>query len=233
MKITHSPVDILAFGAHPDDIEFGCGGILAKAVTAGYRVALCDLTAGECASHGSTKERRREALAAATLLNAERICLDLDDCSLYDTSKHRERLVEVIRLTRPHLILAPCWEGTRHHPDHLATGLLARTACRLARFPSLLPKLPPHRVQGILHYLSLVEGKADFISDISSEVETWKQLICCHESQLQTLPYLDWCLKNAAYWGMQIGTQYGQPLIKSNPICIEDPMAIARGTVEL
>src|ERR1700722_3553530 len=100
-------VDILAFGAHPDDIEFGCGGILAKAVGRGHTVLFVDLTSGEKGSNGTPAIREKEAREAARLVGAERLFLGFVDCEIVDTYEGRLKLVQVLREYKPRLVLAP------------------------------------------------------------------------------------------------------------------------------
>lgn len=226
-------VDILAFGAHPDDIEFGCGGILAKAAAQGHKVVIVDLTSGDKATNGTPALRRQEGTAAAAVIGAERVYLDFRDCEVFDTYEGRLALVRVIRQHRPRLVLAPMWQGTLNHPDHLACGLMARYACRYARFGNILPELPPHRPDGILHYLPHEGVVADFLVDVSAYVEPWKQMMRAHQSQHQTYPYADWLLRHAAKLGDNIGVAYAQGLVAGNPIEIDDVMDICRGTREI
>jgi len=224
---------IMALGAHPDDIEFGCGGILAKMRHLGHSVVMVDLTSGEKGSHGTPDIRKKEGLKAAKLIGAERIFLDFPDCEISDTNEGRLELVKIIRKYGPQLVLAPMWEGAENHPDHVALGKMARYACRYARFSKILPEFTVHTVQGILHYLQRNFDKPNFLVDVSPFIEIWKEMILCHESQLKTFDYLDWSLRAASWLGMTIGVPYAQGLVSSNPIVIEDMMDIARGTREL
>lgn len=227
-------VDILAFGAHPDDIEFWCGGVLAKMASQGKSIVMVDLTLGQKGSHGSSEVRRKEAEEAAALIGAERLFLDFEDCEVYDTYEGRLELVKAIRRFKPRLVLAPYWKGEQNHPDHIACGIMARHACRYARFPKILPDLPPHRPAGILHYLPIgFDGPVDFLVDISDHAGIWKQMIECHHSQHKTLPYKELNLRTASALGVQIGAAYAQGFVKGNAIAIDDLMAIAQGTIEL
>jgi len=226
-------VDILAFGAHPDDIEFGCGGILARFAAEGKSVVMIDLTMGDKGSHGGSEKRRKESIEAARVIGAERVFLNFLDCEIVDSYEGRLKLVEVIRQYQPALVLAPLWKGEQNHPDHLACGMMARYACRYARFPKILPHLPPHRVEGILHYVPPVANIVDFIIDISEYVEQWKEMMRCHASQYDTYPYDEWNLKHAARLGMMIDKPYAQALVKGNPIEVRDLMAVSRACREL
>lgn len=225
--------DIIAFGAHPDDIEFGCGGILAKASAQGYKVLIVDLTLGDKATNGTPEIRRQEGAAAAALIGAERIVLNFRDCEIFDTYEGRLELVRVLREYRPRLILGPLWTGTLNHPDHLALGQMARHACRYARFANILPELPAHWPEGILHYLPQEGFTPDFIIDVSEHVEKWKQMMLCHKSQHRTFPYADWLIRQAAKTGDAIGVAYAQGLKAGNPVVIDNVMAVCRGTREI
>ena len=114
-------VDVLAIGAHPDDVEMIVGGTLAKLIDRGKSVAILDLTRGEMGSRGTAEERVREAQAAARVLGVcERITLDLGDGRLQDTLENRIQVTEVLRRLRPTLVLAHYWDDL--HPDHVEIG---------------------------------------------------------------------------------------------------------------
>jgi N-acetylglucosamine malate deacetylase 1 len=225
-------VDILAFGAHPDDIELSCGGLLCKAVAEGQTVAFCDLTVGEKGTAGNPTIRREEAMAAARLLGVERTILNFPDCGVVDSYEGRLELVKVIRHYRPMLVLVPRPSGYVTHPDHLACGTMARFACRYARFAKILPELPIHRPAGILH-MPMAQEVPDFIIDVSPYVEQWRALVDCHASQVAAFPHLGRWMTNAQNLGRLIGVDYAQGLVKENPVVVTDLLAIARGTLEL
>lgn len=226
-------VDILAFGAHPDDVEFGCGGILAKAAAQGRTIVIADLTIGEKSTNGDPATRRQEGKEAAAVIGAERVVLDFVDSEIADSNEGRLKLVRAIREHRPKLVLAPLWYGIETHPDHIACGLMARHACRFARFSKVLPGLPVHAVEGILHYLPNIGGSPGFVIDVSDHMEQWKRMMQAHKSQMKTFPYADWALKNAAAIGALSGCAYAQGLVSGNPIVIEDILTVAKATREL
>src|SRR5690606_22934436 len=97
---------------------------------------------------------------------------------------------------------------------------MARSACRYARFSRILPDLPIHWVEGILHYPPPTFEAVDFIIDVSDYVETWKEMMRSHASQMATFAYDDWNLRLASKLGMLIGVPYAQGLVKGNPIVI-------------
>lgn len=226
-------VDILVFGAHPDDCEFACGGILCKMAAEGKSIAIVDLSLGDKGSNGTIDQRREEGFKAAKLLGVKREYLDFHDCEIIDNYPNRLKLVEAIRKYQPKLVLAPLWKGEQNHPDHIACGLMARYACRMARFRTILPDLPTHRVGSILHYLFPVHDQPDFLVDVSSYVDKWKKLMSCHQTQMKSNDYIDWNLKAAARYGIMTGTNYAQGLIKGNPMIIDDLMNLSKSSLEI
>jgi bacillithiol biosynthesis deacetylase BshB1 len=226
-------VDILAFGAHPDDIEFGCGGILAKMAAENKSIVMVDLTLGDKGTKGTPSIRKQEGENASCLIGAQRLFLDFLDCEIIDSYEGRLKLVEVIRTYKPKLVLAPLWKGEQTHPDHIACGIMARYACRYARFGKILPEIPLHRPEGILHYVHLNCETADFLIDISPEVTIWQEMMSCHKSQLENFNYMDWQLRQASKLGLLIDKKYAQGLVKGNPIEVHDLFAIIKGTREI
>ncbi len=226
-------IDLLVFGSHPDDVEFGCGGILAKLAVEGKKIVIVDMTLGEKGSYGTPEIRRSEGEASAALIGAVRVFLDFSDCQIFDTNEGRLKLVQLIRQYKPKLVLAPLWKGEQSHPDHIATGLMVRYACRYARFQKVLPEYPIHWIEGILHYAPFSWNDPDFLIDVSPYVETWRRMMQCHESQMKTFDYVDWNLRQASKLGMLIGKPYAQALIKGNPIEIDDLMTISKSTREI
>lgn len=226
-------VDILVFGAHPDDIEFGCGGILAKLAAQGKTIVMVDLCLGEKSTYGNPEERRQEGKCSAEVIGATRAVLNFKDCEILDTYEGRLQFVKAIRHYKPRLVLAPMWEGVGNHPDHLACGSMARYACRYARFAKILPEIPIHWVEGILHYLSSTDTRLDFLIDVSEFVDVWKKMMSCHKSQMQNFRYDEWNLSIASKLGSHMGVAYAQGLAKGNPIVVADPFVVAQSTREL
>lgn len=226
-------VDILAIGAHPDDVEFGCGGVLVKMAAQGRKIVICDLTKGEKGTNGTPELRMKEGLQSAQLIGAERVYLDFKDCEIFDSYESRLKLVALIRRYRPQLVLAPHWKGEQNHPDHLACGTICRHACRFARFAKILPELPVVTVQGILHYLPPSCDTPDIIVDVSGSVGLWRKMMESHASQMNTFDYAGWTLRQASKLGMLMGVSYAQGFIKGNPLVVDDLMSVAKGTREI
>jgi N-acetylglucosamine malate deacetylase 1 len=226
-------VDILAIGAHPDDVEFACGAILAKMADQGKSIVIADMTLGQKGSHGTSDLRLREGEAAAAVIGAKRVYLNFIDCEVMDSYDGRLELVRLIREQRPRLVIAPMWKGEQNHPDHLATGAMVRYACRYARFKNVLPDLPIHWVDGILHYPPPTIDAVDFLIDVTPYVDTWMKMIRCHASQLETFPYDEWNKRLASKFGILMNVDYAQGLVKGNPIVVDDLMQVSKGTREL
>ena len=120
-------IELLVFGPHPDDIEIGLGGAIARHTAAGHRVGLCDLTEGELSSNGTVEERRLEAAAAARVLGAAwRESLAWPDGGIAETPAMIRSAVDLIRRHRPRTIAIPYWDD--RHPDHVAASRVLRVA---------------------------------------------------------------------------------------------------------
>jgi bacillithiol biosynthesis deacetylase BshB1 len=116
-------VDILAVGAHPDDIELACGGTIAQLVHQGYKVALCDLTQGELGTRGTKEIRREEAQHAAKILGAlTRRNLHIPDGNVEVSKRNILKIITLIRELRPAILIIPY--GIERHPDHVHTSEL-------------------------------------------------------------------------------------------------------------
>ena len=121
------PVDIIFFGAHPDDIELSCGGTIAKSVNDGLRVGIIELTRGELGTRGTPRVRRREALKAARILGARfREQLDFGDGNPRTGRDEELQIIEIVRRCRPKIVFS-MWPDDRH-PDHTRTGRLVTEA---------------------------------------------------------------------------------------------------------
>ena len=124
-------IDVLAIGAHPDDVEFGCGGTLLKLISEGKKVVIIDLTQGELGTRGTAETRANEAANAAELLGlTARENLKMDDGFLNNGREYQIRIVEMIRKYKPEIVFCNAWDD--RHPDHAKGAKLASDACFLA-----------------------------------------------------------------------------------------------------
>ncbi len=232
-------LDILSFGAHPDDIELCTGGLLAKMAARGRAVGAIDMTRGEGASRGTVAERVQEAERAAQILGlAVRENLGLPDLKLQDTLEFRLRVAEAIRRYRPELILAPYW-GDRH-PDHAATSQLVTAAAFYARLPRLETDHPPYSPRTVLYYLLHENVQPTFIVDISEVFEVKMQAVAAYQSQfgrpmpegyrfIGTSDYLAETEARARYFGTCIHTRYGEAYLIKETLRVDDPLMLLGG----
>jgi bacillithiol biosynthesis deacetylase BshB1 len=231
-------VDLLAIGAHPDDVELTCGGTLIKAAGAGYRTAVVDLTGGETGTHGSRDIRAEEAARAAQLLGVtERVNAGLPDAGLHNTDATRRGVVELIRRFQPKVVILPFPIG--RHPDHRVAAELCRDASYLAGLRHFPADGTPHRPEKILYTLLYREDpvKPTFVVDISSEFEAKLAAIRCYASQFdgvmaagEIFPSGDDIYENVrvhcARAGSLIRTAYGEPYLTYETVRIDDVVAM-------
>ena len=143
----NSSLDILAIAAHRDDVEQTCGGTLLKAARRGQRAGILDLTQGEMGTRGTAEDRAREADDAARILGVSwRRALDLPDGRVENTWENRLKVANLIRETRPRVVILPYWKG--RHPDHYTASVLGYEACFLAGLAKLDPAKAPSENPG-------------------------------------------------------------------------------------
>jgi len=227
---------LLAFGAHPDDIEFGCGGVIARETRAGRRVHFVVCSRGEAGTNGTPAGRTAEAKKAAALLGATLEFLKLDgDAHLEVRAAHALKLAGIIRRVRPGVILAPTLEQNQH-PDHWRLGLLVRDATRLARYGGVreLKGRPGHAIGALLFYAVSPEaepaGVPPVLIDISAPevVTAWTKAMAAHASQMRTRNYADLQLARAQVHGSRAGVGLAQPLYPNDPLVLDSLAQLIR-----
>lgn len=222
-KPSSESAPLLAFGAHPDDVEFGCGAVLVQAARAGRPVHIVVCTRGEAASHGTPAGRAREARRAAALMGASFEFLILGcDAGLEARPASALALAGLIRRVRPEIVLAPTLEGDQH-PDHVALGRLARDAARLARFGGLAGlRGAPHAIGQLFHYAVTPDaepaGGGRIVVDVSAPevVAAWTAAMNAHASQLRTRNYVELQLARARVLGLRAGVEHAQALFPAS-----------------
>jgi len=159
-------VDVLAIGAHPDDIELTCGGTLARIASSGRRFGLLDLTRGEMGTRGTPELRAAEAARAAEILGAAfRRSLDFGDGGLRTGRAEEQELLEEIRRVKPRLVLAPFPQD--RHPDHARAGRLASDAAFYAGLRKIETDHPAHRPQQVIYFSTMLEHPPQFVVDVT------------------------------------------------------------------
>lgn len=164
-------IDILAFGAHADDVEIGMGGTLAKYAAEGKKVVICDLTKAELSSNGSVSLRKGEALKAADILGVcERVTLDIPDRGIYITEENIGKVVDVIRAYQPKAIFAPYNQD--RHPDHGNASRLVKEAFFSAGIRKFQPGPPAHKAGHLYFYMINGFHKPQFVINIEPYMQT-------------------------------------------------------------
>lgn len=180
-------LDILAFGAHPDDIELSCSGTIAKEVANGKKVGMIDLTRGELGTRGSKEIRDEEAKKAAQILGvALRENLNMRDGFFINDEKHQLEIIKIIRKYRPEIVLCNAIED--RHIDHGKGSKLVSDACFLSGLSKIETtiegqKQEAWRPKQVYHYIQWNELKPDFVVDISNFIDKKIQSVLAYSSQ--------------------------------------------------
>ncbi|WP_124639505.1 MULTISPECIES: bacillithiol biosynthesis deacetylase BshB1 [Amniculibacterium] len=168
-------VDILAFGAHPDDVELGCGGTLAKLIKEGKKVVIVDLTRGELGTRGTAETRRGEAQLAAEILGiVGRENLEMKDGFLVNSEEYQMKIVEMVRKYQPEIVFSNSIDD--RHPDHAKACKLVSDACFLSGLVKIETKSQGQiqnawRPKQIYNYIQWKSVTPDFVIDISDSMD--------------------------------------------------------------
>lgn len=235
---THiSSVDVLAIGAHPDDLELCCGGTLLRLKALGYSVGMVDMTRGERGTRGTAETRAKEAKAAFRILDFSfRENLDLGDQTLADTPEKRQVVVECIRRHRPTLVITH-WPFDRH-PDHDGCGTLVKQAMFLAGAAGYEAEGAPHAPRKLMHFPAHWLVECNVYVDVSDFYAKKVEAAQCYGSQFyqenSTEPAT--FISRKEFWedlearhrflGSQIGVKYAEGFIVREKIRVDDPVAM-------
>jgi LmbE family N-acetylglucosaminyl deacetylase len=228
---------LLAFGAHPDDIEFGCGGVIARETRAGRVAHFVVCSRGEAGTRGTPAQRTVEAKKSAALLGATLEFIKLDgDARLEVRAAHAIRLAGIIRRVRPGIVLAPSLVENQH-PDHPRLGKLVQDAARIARYGGLkeLRASPPHAIAQLFFYAVTPEAEPSDITpvliDISAPetVAAWTAAMGAHVTQAATRNYVELQLVRARLCGLRAGIAHAIALFPNDPIVVESLAQLSGG----
>ena len=182
--VPNPDLDLLVFGPHPDDLEIGLGGTIARQSSLGHRVGLCDLTAGEMGSNGTVEERLAEAEQARVVLGAVwRENLHWPDRRVGKDAAHLDHAVNFIRRHRPQVVAVPYWSD--RHPDHVAASQLLTEACFNAGLRRYAAAGDPWKVQWVCYYFINDSVPPSFVVDVSAVYERKRASLDCHSSQFR------------------------------------------------
>jgi N-acetylglucosamine malate deacetylase 1 len=215
----NQPLDVIAVGAHPDDVEIACGGTLAKLVKQGYRVGIVDLTDGEPTPGSPGPEvRLAEADAAGKALGIhERINLGLPNRRLFDSFEARVALGKIFRRYRPRLVLGFGEKTPLASPDHFQAMQITDAGvfyARLTKWDQHFDNLPVHTVSAYLYYtLAFTSfgpppGSGHLVVDIGDTLEAKLKSIRCYETQFGAKPEKQ-IEERVKAFAIQLGTAAG------------------------
>ncbi|CAN5589425.1 bacillithiol biosynthesis deacetylase BshB1 [soil metagenome] len=239
-------LDVLAFAAHPDDVELCAGGTMCLLASQGYKTGIVDFTEGQLSSRGTVADRRKEAADAARIMGlAARENLGLLDGDIRDTPEARLAIIQTVRRYRPKIVLINAPEC--RHPDHGAAARLATAAL----FQSGLRMIDsadedgasqePWRPHHVLHYMQAIPFTPSFVVDVT---DVWEQRIAAvqafrsqfynpdyepgeeeADTYVSNKGFFDFIEGQARNYGYRIGATYGEPfLYRHGPVGVTDLM---------
>lgn len=223
-------LDILAFGAHPDDVELSCSGTLMAHIAMGKTVGIIDLTRGELGTRGTAETRLEEANHAAQIMGVNlRENLEMADGFFANDKEHQLQIVKVLRKYRPQVVFANALAD--RHPDHGKAARLVADACFLSGLIKIEvldddgTVLPPHRPNAVYHYIQFRPIEPNFIVDISAYMDRKMESVLAYKTQFyqpgsnepETVISSQHFIKNveerASDFGRQIGVRYGEGFV--------------------
>ncbi len=236
-------LEILAFGAHPDDVELGAGGILAKHAYLGHKTGIIDLTQGEMGTRGTPEIRLKEAQEAAKILNCSiRENLGLRDGYIRNSEESQLEVIRVLRTYRPDIVL--CNAPTDRHPDHGHASKLVVESCFLSGLQMLKTADAagnaqlPWRPKRVYHYIQFDSLTPDFVVNISGFMEQKMASINAHSSQfynpksnepetvISSKFFFNSLEGRAREYGRTIYAEFGEGLIAQEIIGVEQLFAL-------
>jgi bacillithiol biosynthesis deacetylase BshB1 len=233
------PVDLLAFGPHPDDLEIGLGGTIARHAALGLTVGLCDLTAGEMGTNGTVDERLAESEAARKALGAVwRENLRWPDRRIGKDAAHLEQAVAFIRRHRPRAIAVPFWSD--RHPDHVAASELLTEGAFNSGLRKYKAEGEAWKPEWICYYFINDSAPPSFVVDVSDHYQQKRAALDCHTSQFQrgapgaaatrlnTPLFRQLVESRDAQFGALAGVAWAEGFVVREPLVRENLMKAAR-----
>ena len=219
-------LNILAFGAHPDDVEMSCGGTILKHISKGWSAGIVDLTQGEMGTRGTAETRHEEAQVAAKILGVKvRTNLLMRDGFVFNNEENQMRVIEMIRHFRPDVVLANAIDD--RHIDHVRAAELVKHACFLSGLKKIETSYEGKtqeawRPPNIYHYIQDKDLEPNFLIDISREFETRMEAVMAYKTQffesklnepntyISSPEYMDALKGRLLLWGKRIGVKYAE-----------------------
>jgi bacillithiol biosynthesis deacetylase BshB1 len=226
-------VDLIAFGAHPDDVELFCGGTLIKYANSGNKTGVVDLTRGELSTRGNAQIRAEEAQKAAQLLKLSfRENVNIPDGKIENSENNRHKIIKILRLRRPKIVLIPFWND--RHPDHRNASQLLSDAIFYSGLAKIDTGHEAYRPDRIVFYFHHEISDPSFVVDISAEFDQKIEAIECYRSQfyqpgskepetyISSKAFRDSIEVRAKYFGFQAGVAYAEPFRIKGPLKINN-----------
>lgn len=239
-SVQEPELDLVAVGAHPDDVEIACGGTLARLAHKGYAVGIVDLTDGEPTPHSPGPEvRLAEAKRAAEVLGVKsRVNVNLPNRRLFDTFEARIALAKVFRTQKPKVVIGFGGKTVLASPDHYQAMLITDAAVfysRLTKWDEYFDGLPTHVVTNqlsfpiALHGLDLPEASGYIVADIGSTLEVKLEAIRCYQTQFPASKAGIFRAIEAMnrYQGLTAGFEAGELFMTYRSVGVEDVMRFA------
>ncbi|MCA9250249.1 MAG: PIG-L family deacetylase [Phycisphaerales bacterium] len=230
-------LDIIFTAPHPDDLEIGMGGAIAKCVKDGYRVGMIHMTTGEPTPRGTPETRREETQAAAKVLGVA-VCetLDMPNRVLMDCPENRFKLATVLRKYKPRVLVGMAGRTVAASPDHYQAQLIteaARFYSQLTKWDDRFGGTSPHRMDHLMYRVVPIAAEAmafptKIVVDISDTLETKIEAIRCYKSQFDEKRFVGvehFIRSYAGVEGASIGVKYGESYCLPRPLGVSDPIA--------
>jgi LmbE family N-acetylglucosaminyl deacetylase len=226
-------MNVLAIGAHPDDVEYCCAGTLAKYASLGHKVFIATATSGNIGSAHHTMEeiaaiRKEEAGNSAALIGAEYICLDYDDEMFFESREARLKFIDLVRYCRADVILTHYPDD--YNPDHELTGKIVNDIAVMIPIAHLKTPNPPNETIPKIFHFETADGfgflPTEYV-DITGFMDTKLKMLTCHKSQAQWMAdnykgseaggenFLEKCKITSRYRGMQCGVRYAEGFVRA------------------
>ncbi|MFL2608420.1 MAG: bacillithiol biosynthesis deacetylase BshB1 [Flavobacteriaceae bacterium] len=230
-------IDILAIGAHPDDIELGCGGTILNEIHKGKKVGLIDLTAGELGTRGSVEKRKQESYKASKILGVDfRLNLGMKDGFIKNDEKSQIQVIRFIRKYQPDLII--CNAPDDRHVDHAEASKLVVSSSFLSGLVKINTKLDnnnqnPWRPNNVYHYIQWKNLEPTFVVDISQHIEKKMEAVLSYDSQfynpkseepdtlISSEKFLDSITARSADFGRLIGVEHAEGFISNKLVGVK------------
>ena len=229
--------DILIFGAHPDDIELGCGGTILNEIEKGKKVGLVDITAGELGTRGSAEKRKHESDQASKILGVDfRFNLGMKDGFIKNDENSQYEIIKLIRKYQPEIII--CNAPDDRHIDHPEASKLVVSSSFLSGLVKIRTEIDnkiqnPWRPKNIYHYIQWKNLEPTFVVDISKHIENKMKAVLCYGSQfynpeskepttlISSEKFLDSITARSADFGRLIGVEHAEGFISNKLVGVK------------